>query len=125
MAVAHLAITVPTYQGRTQAHAEGQVKEWDEPRVPVLVCEAEGVRIVLGSHDYTANKPDIAIERRPNGWCVFIHPEYGNDAAGYVYMLDDGRTFFQHETGNAERTVILGHRDPIPTEVDAGATTDG
>jgi hypothetical protein len=66
----------------------------------VLIREADGVRIVLGTHDYEDyEKPDIYIERRPNGWAIFLHPLGGSDPSGFVYFLDDGRSFLAKEFG--------------------------
>ena len=35
----------------------------------------------------------VQVERRPNGWAIFLHPIGGGDPSGYVYFLDDGRSF--------------------------------
>lgn len=90
--VRQFRLVVPTYFGSVEQSIDKE--EYDAPHVPVLIHEAGGVRVVLGTHDYNdMEKPDIQIERRPNGWAIFLHPEGGGDPSGYVYFLDDGRSF--------------------------------
>ncbi len=68
--------------------------DFGPPLVSVLAHEAAGLRVVLGTHDWQSNEfPDVQIERRPNGWALFLHPTGGSDPSGYVYFLDDGRSF--------------------------------
>jgi hypothetical protein len=97
-----LKLLVPTYNGKafeSQVSA-GKLHEFGVPRVPVLIREADGVRIVLGTHDYEENgAPDIQIERRPKGWAFFLHPRGAGDPSGFVYFLDDGRSFVVKEIG--------------------------
>ncbi len=91
---------VPTYNGKWLDEPKWTVPEFDDPEVPVLVHQADGVRIVLGTHDYDdCQKPDIQIERRHNGWMIFLHPGGGGDASGFVVFLDDGRSFIAKESG--------------------------
>ena len=120
---AEMLFRVPTYYGSSptgDATATAR-EEFDEPVVPVRVSEAEGIRIVLGSHDinYTA-VPDIQVERRPNGWAIFLHPIGGGDSSGYVYFLDDGRSFVLPESHLASTPPIEWLRqDQDCSEVDA------
>ena len=96
-----LKICVPTYYGETPSRMRvlpGDC-EFGNPYVPVLAHEADGLRIVLGSHELYADVPDIAIERRAKGWAVFLHPVGLGDPSGYVYFLDDGRSFLVKENG--------------------------
>lgn len=112
-------LKVPTYYGSVaeERATEFGLPEFDEPAVPVLIHEAEGVRIVLGTHDYDdLSKPDIQIERRPKGWAVFLHPEPGGDASGFVYFLDDGRSFVLPEFG--ENAIQWLDRGDIPPGID-------
>lgn len=89
-----LKLMVPTYNGKWLKGTDIKLADFDDPLVPVLVHQAEGVRIALGTHDHPNNeKPDIQIERRHNGWMIFLHPLGGSDASGYVVFLDDGRSF--------------------------------
>lgn len=86
---------VPTYYGMMYAKMDPHENKEDfgEPNVPVLIHHAEGVRVVLGTHDAEdMAKPDIQIERRPNGWAIFLHP-IGGSTSGLVYFLDDGRSY--------------------------------
>jgi hypothetical protein len=95
-----LKLMVPTYLAERFATEDSNSDQPDfgEPNVPVLIREAEGVRIVLGTHEYEDyEKPDIQIERRPNGWAIFLHPLGGSDPSGFVYFLDDGRSFLAKE----------------------------
>lgn len=112
-----LRVTVPTYFGAAQyqGNIPADLPEFDAPNVPVLIHEAEGVRIVLGTHDLNdREKPDIQIERRPKGWAIFLHPVGGGDASGYVYFLDDGKSFLLPDdsawTGTIE--VLCSRKDP-------------
>jgi hypothetical protein len=101
--------TVPTFNANlypTEVQT-GRVPEFGPPNLPVLIHQADGIRIVLGTHDANdLNKPDIQIERQPNGWVIFLHPVGGSDASGHVYILDDGRSFLLPENG-------LGPTPPI------------
>src|ERR1051325_7675918 len=91
---------VPTYNGKWLDGTNGAPVDFDDPQVPVLVCPADGVRIVLGSHDYLdMSKPDVQIERRHNGWMIFLPPLGGSDPSGCVVFLDDGRSYVSTEHG--------------------------
>ncbi len=97
---------VPTYNGKLLDDNPG-LKEFDEPELPVFVGSAEGVRIVLGTHDYhDYTKPDVQIERRHNGWLIFLHPQGGSDASGYIAFLDDGRSYVVKECCGGPTTPI-------------------
>ena len=89
-------LKVPTYYG--QQHQDvANAPDFAEPFVPVSIGHADGVRLLLGTTDWEDDEmPDIQIERRPHGWAIFIHPN-GGDAAAYIYMLDNGRTFMMPE----------------------------
>jgi hypothetical protein len=64
------------------------------PKVPVLVSATETIRVLLGTLDPEfADKPDLFLERRRNGWMIAIHPTNA-DPSGIVYLFDDGRTVF-------------------------------
>jgi hypothetical protein len=111
-----LVLMVPTYYGAAQVNTESfpDKEEYDEPRVPVVVQDAEGVRVILGTSDFNdMNKPDIQIERRPNGWAIFLQPVGGGDSSGLVYFLDDGRSFLVPETGS-ERIEVLDRCQEVP-----------
>src|SRR5207253_9811775 len=55
-----LKLSVPTYYGTVNCKRNVAGEDFDEPNVPVLIHEAEGVRIVLGTHDYNdVEKSDI------------------------------------------------------------------
>jgi len=106
-----MKLRVPTYNGKWIGHCG--LPEFSESKTPVLVCEADGVRVVLGTHDYhDYDKPDIQIERRNNGWMIFLHPLGGGDPSGYVFFLDDGRSFIVKEdhAGATESIVISEYR---------------
>lgn len=97
-----LKLLVPTYNASLFAKqvAAGILPEFGPPNVPVIIRQSDGVRIVLGSHDFNElNVPDVQIERRPRGWAIFLHPLGGSDACAYIYFLDDGRSFLLPETG--------------------------
>jgi hypothetical protein len=110
-------LTVPTYYGA--AHCKQNVladlPDFDVPNVPVLIHEAGGVRIVLGTHDFNdSDKADVQVERRPKGWAIFLHPVGGGDASGYVYFLDDGRSFLLKAdswAGSNSIEVLRGHEE--------------
>ena len=53
-------LEVPTY------YSDRRV-DFASPFVPVLIREADGVRVILGSHDPDAHSADIQVERRPGG----------------------------------------------------------
>jgi hypothetical protein len=111
---------VPTfYRGSDEAERSGK-NEFDDPHVPVLVRPADGIRIVLGTHDYfDIQAPDIQLERRPNGWAIFLHPVGGGDSSGYVYFLDDGRSFLvpERDLGTTPPTRLLKW-DAVVSEID-------
>lgn len=115
-----LKLMVPTYNGKSLEEPNCKLPEFDEPEVPVLVCPAEGVRIVLGTHDYhDYSKPDVQIERRHNGWAIFLHPLGGSDPSGFVFFLDDGRSYVvKEECGGPTEPIELVEYDQAATEVD-------
>lgn len=100
--MSELEIDVPTYNGNlSDPIARDALPEFGDPHIPVLIYRADGIRIVLGSSDYLDdNAPDIHIERRPQGWAIFLHPVPGGDPSGYVYFLDDGRSYVIPEHGS-------------------------
>ena len=91
-----LEIWIPTYNGNffPDEVAAHQIEEYGEPEVPVTIYQQSGLRVVLGTHepDSDTEKPDLLIERQPNAWGVFIHPD-GSDPSALLYILDDGRTY--------------------------------
>src|SRR5258708_6745062 len=96
-----LRVWVPTYYG-TQNEMRAAVgeerPEFGDPMFPVLARPADGLRIVLGSHDHFDTRvPDVQIGRRPRGWAFFLPPLAGCDAGGYVAILDDGRSYVAPE----------------------------
>jgi hypothetical protein len=103
--------------------------EFGDPHVPILAASAEGARLILGSHDfYCSEKPDIQVERHPNGWMIFLMPCAGCDACGYIYFHDDGRTFLRRERGAdpANALQIIPPGDPVPGfDSSPGAPTSG
>ncbi len=108
-ALQELKLIVPTYLAEryNPEDLSGDPPDFGEPNVPVLIREAEGVRIVLGTHDYDDyEKPDVQIERRPNGWAIFLHPLGGSDPSGFVYFLDDGRSFLAKDYGYSATEAI-------------------
>jgi hypothetical protein len=111
--IQELKLTVPTYvanmpKKETEADDAG---DFARPYVPVLIHQAEGVRIVLGTHNYEDyERPDVQIERRPNGWAIFLHPSAGYPC-GYVYFLDDGRSYLVPEWGDSAIKVLALHGD--------------
>ena len=115
-------LSVPTYYGSAicEEQGRGNLAEFDTPNVHVLVHEADGVRIVLGTHDYNdRSKPDVQIERRPKGWAIFLHPDAEDDASGYVYFLDDGRSFLSRNNYWSESGAIqVLEKGEDPPEID-------
>jgi hypothetical protein len=117
--VQELTLTVPTYNASLfpKEVEANLIPEFGEPNLPVLIHEGEGIRIVLGTHDYNdIDKPDVQIERQPNGWVLFLHPFGGCDACGYVYLLDDGRSFLLKERaiGGSDAIEILQPGEDLP-----------
>lgn len=110
---------VPTYNADLfpAEVAAGRTPEFGLPNVPVLIHQSDGIRVVLGTHDPNAlSKPDIQIERQPNGWVVFLHPVGGSDASGFVYLHDDGRSFVLPERGlgPTPHMNVLRPNDDVP-----------
>ena len=98
--VKELQLLVPTYNANLfpAEVAQNTMPEFGKPYRAVLIREAAGVRIVLGTHEYNdIDKPDVQIERQPNGWVVFLHPLGGSDPSGIVYFHDDGRSYLLKE----------------------------
>ncbi len=110
-----LALLVPTYNGGL--YTKGERPEFSPAETPVLIREDTGIRVVLGSHDFTADVPDVQIERRPHGWVIFIHPRGSFDACGCFYIHDDERTFYQpadYYRGSVPETVIVSPTGKVP-----------
>jgi hypothetical protein len=116
-----LKLSVPTYYGsaRFQDGVEAALEEFDAPEVPVLIHQDAGIRIVLGTHDYEdLDKPDIQIERRPKGWAIFLHPVGGDDPSGYIYFLDNGRSFLLRDWLNWSGSIDVLAKGEAPPEID-------
>jgi hypothetical protein len=110
-------LAVPTYVASQPHEEETDWPDFAEPNVPVVVHEAEGLRVVMGTHDWKDNdKPDIQIERRPHGWAMFINPGAG-DAVAYLYILDNGETYLVTDDYVKPELRIV---DEPPFEIDAG-----
>lgn len=104
-------MNVPTYL----AAQDTSGPDVGEPHVPILIGDAEGIRLLLGTNDWNDyEKPDIQIERHPHGWMIFVHHNAGG-AVGFLIMLDDGRTFYVHEYGADPRLEVLYE---IPRDLD-------
>jgi hypothetical protein len=119
-----LRLMVPTHVGELQAQGVdlGTDTDYGDPQVPVIIHEADGVRVVLGTHEYLdCEAADIQIERRLNGWAIFLHPLPGGDPCGYVYFLDDGRSFLVPEWHGVTETIRVVERRP--PEIDLPAPT--
>jgi hypothetical protein len=112
-----LKLLVPTYYGAMYAKAEScqDKNDSDPPFVPVLIREAEGVHVVLGTHDFDdRSKPDIQIERRPNGWAIFLNPLPGGDTSGLIYLLDDGRSLLVPDGLHLGSIQVLDRVEEVP-----------
>ena len=103
---------VPTFYGHVPEELRPGVGDLEEPTVPIFAYREDGLRIILGSSDGADDsKPDIKIERRPQGWAIFIHPNAG-DPCCFVYVLDDGRSFLKYDRPLLE---ILDDDAEVPT----------
>ncbi len=90
-----LSLRLPTYNG-TLFHEEvfnEEMAEYGAPRVPVSISYDLGLRVILGASDEKEidRKPDLLIEKHPNGWAIFIHPA-GSDPSCAIYLLPGART---------------------------------
>lgn len=122
-------LTVPTYYGDfcPREVSEGMRRDFDGPEAPVVIREAEGVRIVLGTHDYDdCDRPDVQIERHPNGWMIFLHPLGGSDACACVFFVDDGRSFLvkEFDYGPTPAIQIIEPGDDGPPEIHGSPDSD-
>lgn len=105
-----LKVDVPTYYGDSAWAPAGERPEFGQPFVSTVVRPAGRLRIVLGSNDYfDDDAPDVQIERRPNGWMIFLRPVGGGEASGQVIFLDDGRSFLipERHVSSTPPTVAL------------------
>lgn len=113
-----LRLTVPTHNGKW-LEQDPALQEFDEPHVPLLVTPEDGVRIVLGTHDWDDfDAPDIKVERRHNGWMIFLRPTGGGDACGFVVFLDDGRSFVAPEQVAEEYQIKMVDYEKAVAELD-------
>jgi hypothetical protein len=88
-----IKLVVPTYYGKWIQETPG-LEDFDEPHQPVLITQPDGLRLSLGTHDNSEfHKPEIQIERRRNGWMIFLQPLGAGETSGFVVFLDDGRSF--------------------------------
>lgn len=113
-----LKMIVPTYNGKWLLE-NPVLQECDEPHVPVLVTPADGLRIVLGTHDCNDfDKPGIYIERRHNGWMMFLQPHYAGDTSGFVVFLDDGRSYIAPDCDAQEYQTMTVDYEQAVAELD-------
>ena len=94
---------VPTYNATLfpDQVASGIVPDFGYPHVPVVIREADGVpELCWALHDYNDLRcPDIQIERRPRGGPFSSIRSVEVTPGGYVYYVDDGRSFLLPENG--------------------------
>lgn len=109
-----LLLTVPTYVGHQD---RSPALDYAEPNVPMVAVDDLGLRIVLGTHNPDELLADVQIERRPNGWAIFLHPLGGSDPCAHVYFHDDGRSWLLKE--QVGPTPELIEVDDLPREIDA------
>ncbi len=113
-----LKMIVPTYNGKWLLE-NPSLEECDGPFLPVLVTPADGLRIVLGTHEYDDfDKPGIYIERRHNGWMIFLQPHYAGDTSGFVVFLDDGHSYFAPELDAQEHQTMMVDFEDAVAELD-------
>lgn len=122
-------VRVPTYYGARKlmnpevpltSKYQGGVDEFDKPKIPIAIHEAEGLKLVLGTNDtQSLEHPTVQIERRPNGWAIFLQPLPDGDLCGTVYFHDDGRSWFVHEwllcTSDEQKLQVV---ENTPEEID-------
>ena len=114
-----LKLTIPTYNARLffKDVEANRRPEYGEPLSPVLVRGCEGIRVVLATHSFDdLDKPELQIERHSFGWMIILHPQGGGDPSGYVYFLDDGRSFVQSENGmgSTRKLFVLSAEEIVP-----------
>jgi hypothetical protein len=117
--VKRLKLLVPTYNANYYPKQvnDGTKPEFGAPYLPVVVHSADGIRVVLGTHEFLdVDAPDIMIERQPRAWAIFLHPIGGGDPAGYVYFLDDGRSYLLKDRWihDEEGIRVLEHDGRVP-----------
>jgi hypothetical protein len=96
-------------------HQSNPRSDFAPPDVPVLIHHADGIRVLLGTHDLAdRSKADIQIERRKRGWAIFLHPNAG-DPVGYIFILDDGQTFLLPEQVISDSIEVV---DQVPPTLD-------
>jgi len=107
---------IPTFYGAQNAQLPEPDKgrcDFSDPFAKILVRDEDGLRVLLMSGDIAPkDAPDILIERRPHGWAMFLHPVGNSEPSGYVYFLDDGRSYVIPETGLGPTPAIEVHDDP-------------
>ncbi len=118
--IPRLKLLIPTFNANlydSEVH-DGLLPEFGAPYVAVLVQRSDGLRVVLGSHDYSdMDAPDVHVERQPNGWAIFIHPlGFGGDPCGIIYLVDDGRSFLLKERAvvSEYELQVVEHTKSIP-----------
>jgi len=85
----------------------------------VLIYEDAGLRVLLGTLSKNDDdKPDIKIERRPKGWAIFLHPSGATDPSGYIYLLDDRRSFLVKDDLMLLEPIQILHFDEEVPEID-------
>lgn len=111
-----LSIDVPTYYGGVKGAQP--LPEFGEPHHAVRISPAEGIRLVLTSLDIPQERwAEVQIERRPGAWALFLLPlGQSGDASGFVYLLDDGRSFASVErpVNHPMRLKMVSSSEEVP-----------
>jgi hypothetical protein len=90
--------------------------------VPVIVTADQSIELVLGTDDVNdLDYPDLVVERRRNGWMIMLNPVGGGNPSGYVFFLDDGRSFLIrqpfagaiHVTSKVEKAAEVDRDEPL------------
>ncbi len=114
-----IRLTLRTYNGRRFPNAvtADRMPEYEDTNTPIVLTVDSGLRVLLGTHDtQDLGKPDVHIERQPNGWSILMTPN-GADPIACVYIHDDGRMFATSDdmTQPLGRSVtLLEPAEPVP-----------
>ncbi len=97
-------------------------EEFGAPLARIDIFEEEGARAVMlappvdGVFRNDQDCPNVVIERRANGWAIFIHKD-GGDCIGLVKISDDGECAMERDRDSSEMTICTPGED-APFSID-------
>ena len=115
-----LKLYAPTYYRGSPALKGCGKLEFDDPASQCSFTPPMGFGLYWVVTSQWTEMPPTFRSSRPNGWAIFLQPVAGGDPCGYVYFIDDGRSYLVPESdfGSTPPIRVLHCNETVP-EIDS------